>query len=270
MSQNNSQRGSLLLEMLVATSLLLAALGLITKMILNHFTALRSLEMRQSILEKLWIAEESVLRSSLKSSAYWGSKNIAVNPQKIDFREVDPRIYLRVIDSSKSSIHKTYNLCGYLPSEPKLSELQLWIALTPDGYYTLKGHLTRVSISSLACAQNIYKGSFEIYRHSSFPPQCYFCENGNELTNKHPFALIAVLDEYSIYVDNNDTLRIESQIKQLNQPVVSGISSIDTRPGPLQGTSIITFRINNSAGEYIHELILTSNYNPLVGLEMLP
>lgn len=269
---HNAQRGSFVLEILVALALLLGIMGLATKTLLTQSAQLKSIKTREAMLERILIAEETILRAHRASAKYWGSTNVLISADRIDFREVDPRFYLKVVSRSRLSSARSYTLCGeiQLLGGQALEDLKTWLALTPDGNYTLRGTITKATGHPRLCHQTMFKGSFEVFPHSAFPPQCYFCDQPELLPHKEPLALIAILDEYSLFIDDKETLRMESRTKQINQPIVSGIARLSARPAPVPHISIVTLECQELQDGLTHELLLTTPYDPLIGLEMLP
>lgn len=117
-----------------------------------------------------------------------------------------------------------------------LSNIHSWIAVSIDGYLQLEGRVKSLTNRDPGCRQGrsylgkfkvsspmMYARSYGYSKNETSPGDHFFAANAN--ISRNSFLLIPISQAYTVYLDQEHSLRRLSHISRENQPLVEDIES---------------------------------------------
>jgi type II secretory pathway pseudopilin PulG len=170
------------------------------------------------------------------------SVSLAPHPSSnaISFRHLDAKTLLVASEATEASNEILLTACS---PHSSVASVTNWLIVAPTGYLHTQGTLRRARADSSICiSENTFKGTLRPTADPVF---------GNTLeSTKHlatPFLLIPIEQNYTLYIDRNETFRRVSHNSLENQPIelelgTLAIDQIDTSPN----AALLKITIRNS------------------------
>lgn len=168
------------------------------------------------------IEQKPVIQNSLNI------KNISPQSNAISIRTIDSKNLYSVISQNIISNKTTLKICGNAASDnsESIENSKYWIGLSLDGHTAIKGQIHKANIHSPACNNgHTWQGIFEYDTDPIFTSSQHLSSQTSTNITWQLRAIAPIKDAYTIYLDQNQTLKRASHYTIENQPMAHNITT---------------------------------------------
>ena len=146
------------------------------------------------------------------------------NSRAISFLSLDTDLYGRVVGKDRNG---KITVCFQTTDTP-LHEFENFLAISPDSYHVLAGKIIRSRRDTACSTQHTYRGRLKLVDDSVFgmlipPKDLAHIPIKRQMQRVAPLVLVPIIENYTIYIGADDSLRRLSHINGANQAMLNNI-----------------------------------------------